>query len=103
MNTRAPKEPAPVVVVRLRTSIWKDDRGGLQIKRSITPLARKCTGHNFFTEEIDMVGADLVYAMLKNLENCEDGIYRVLHCNVSQDWETGTVDSYDFELMKEPA
>lgn len=92
------EEPAPRVVVRVRTSVFARN-GGLTFQRDIYPLKRQCEGHEFFGEDISMSGADLTLEKTLNALSVKDGLYEVRICNVKKDWETGTVDDYDFELV----
>lgn len=85
-------------IVRLRTSCWKGERG-IHIKKDITHL-RKMSGRgmNMFEEDISNIGLEEVVNRITNLYECEDGIYEILICNQSTDWETGYVDDYDYYL-----
>ena len=93
-STRTPS----LCVVRLATSSWSDRRG-LHTKRSLLWLRRLSTGFNVMEEEADCAGADLTVARILNLDDCADGIYRVVTCNERRDWETGYVDDYDYRLV----
>lgn len=85
-------------VVKLATTTWADNRG-LHTKKSITFLRRKCAGFNVLEEEAGAVGAvDAVNSIL-NLDECEDGIYEVIVCNETHNWESGHVDGYDLKLI----
>ena len=93
------KEPRPVCVVRLTTTVWHTD-DGVHIKKSLRFLKRKCVGYNILYEDCRMVGADEVVKRITNLDECEDGIYCVVTCNESHDWETPhIVEDYDYELI----
>ena len=85
-------------VVRLRTSTWSDNRGAYQ-KRSITYLRRKSSGVNGVEMGIDDAGADEFFAMLTNINSCDDGIYEVVMCDPSKDWETGYLNSWNYKLI----
>ena len=86
-------------VVRLRTSSWSD-KNGINTKRSLTFLRRKCKGYNMLEEDASMIGAEEVIPNIINLDACRDGVYEVVSCNESRDWETGIVDDYDYKLIK---
>jgi hypothetical protein len=89
------------VVVRLRTSIWNDkNRGRLTTKRELTFLQRKCNGHNFVQEDIDNDGAEATMDRIVNINQCDDGLYYVIVCNVNRDYETGYIDDWDYKLCK---
>lgn len=85
-------------VVRLRTSYW-NDKNGLHCKKSLTILRRQCIGDfNPLNEEINAVGAEDAILIITNFNECEDGIYEVVPCNETRDWESGRIDSYDLRL-----
>jgi hypothetical protein len=91
--------PVSLCVVRLTTTSWSDRRGLLWLRR----LSK---GFNVMEEDADCVGADLTVARILNIDECADGVYRVVTCNESLDFETGYVDDYDYRLVpfdaKEP-
>ena len=43
-----------------------------------------------------MMGVD---ESIINLYECDDGIYEVIMCNLSHDWETGYLDDWDLKLI----
>lgn len=85
-------------VVRIRTTAWKD-KNGCYLKKSMTFQRRKSIGHGVLEDDCDMIGSDEVIPRITNLAQCEDGLYEVLLCNESKDWETGTIDSWDYKLV----
>lgn len=85
-------------VIRLRTTTWADKRG-LHIKKSLVFLRKQCAGFNILEEDAQAVGADYVLTRILNLAECGDGLYEVVACNESHDWETGYVDDYDYRLV----
>lgn len=91
-------EPERREVVRLTTNCWRDKRG-LHIRRSLTTLKRQSSGYQILEEDCSMIGADEVVRQIVNLDECEDGVYLVVTCNESKDWETGFIDSYDYKLL----
>lgn len=92
------KEPENRVFIRLRTASWYDGKS-LHVKRSLTFLKRQCSGYNFLDDDLRSGGAEDVALTFTNLYECEDGIYEVVHCNVSRDWESGIVDDWDYKLV----
>lgn len=92
------KEPRDRVVIRLKTTSWYDGKS-LHVKRSINILKRACMGFNFLDDDMRNGGAEDTVRMFTNLDECEDGIYEVVHCNISRDWESGIVDDWDYELV----
>lgn len=99
MQTFESNEPKNRVVVRLRTVSWFDGRA-LHVKRSLTFLKRLCSGYNFLEEDIKTDGATEIALRLTNLDECEDGVYEAVPCNVVRVWETGIADDWDYELVK---
>ena len=95
------KEQKNICMVRVKTSMWSDARGAY-IKKSLMFLRRKCKGFNVLEEDISAVGAEDVLPRIMNLSECGDGIYRLITCNESRDWETGYIDDYDYKLLPEP-
>ena len=93
------REPRDRQVVRLSTNYWKDERGGLHLSKSLRTLKRKSEGYQIATEDAYMAGVDEVMQHIENLFDCEDGVYEIVTCNESTDWETGHVDSYDYKLL----
>jgi hypothetical protein len=84
--------------VRVKTTVWADKRG-LHTKKSLTFLRRQCEGFNVIAEDARAIGAEEVLPRILNLDEVEDGIYEVVVCNESHDYETGYVDSYDYRLV----
>ncbi len=104
MSTEAMLAQCPVDVnvsrctVRVKTTVWADKRG-LHTKKSLTFLRRQCEGFNVLAEDASAIGAEEVFPRILNLGEVEDGIYEVVVCNESHDYETGYVDDYDYRLM----
>ena len=98
-NFTEKKEAPPVCVVRLTTNFWGDNKG-LYSKQGLTFLRRKSSGFQILEEDISMVGAEQVFPRITNLSECKDGIYKVITCNESHDWETPhIIDDYDYKLI----
>ena len=83
---------------RVTTTTWADKRG-LHTKKSLIFLRRQCDGFNMLEEDISMIGTDDVLPKILNFSECEDGIYEIVICNESHDFETGHIDDYDFKLV----
>ena len=92
-----PKQPNRCVV-RLRTTMWAD-KTGLHTKKSLTFLRRKSEGFNVLEEDASAAGVEEVLPRILNLDECPDGVYKVVVCNESRDYETGYVDDYDYRLV----
>ena len=88
------------VIVRLKTSFWSDKKGVYQ-KRAITVLRRKSQldSYDWISDEVDMIGAEDIIKSIVNLNNSQDGVYRLIICDESTDWETGMVYDYNFKLI----
>lgn len=84
--------------VRVKTTVWADKRG-LHTKKSLMFLRRRCRGFNMLTEDTSAIGAEEVLPRILNLGEVKDGIYEVMVCNESHDYETGYVDDYDYRLV----
>ncbi|OQB69705.1 MAG: hypothetical protein BWX92_03844 [Deltaproteobacteria bacterium ADurb.Bin135] len=86
-------------VVRLSTEYYKRGRN-FYYSRVISPLTKLSKGWGPFEDEVSNVGVREAMESLINLSECADGIYKVVTCNESQDWETGIVDDYDLMLVE---
>lgn len=87
-----------VCTVRLKTATWSDSKG-LHTKKSLTFLRRQCAGYNLLEEDAGAIGADEVVTRIINLDSCKDGVYEVVACNESRDFESGYIDNYDYKLV----
>jgi hypothetical protein len=85
-------------VVRLKTSFWKDKRGGIHIKKSLIPLKLQSEGYQILQEDADNFGIDEIVDRIVNLFEVKDGVYSIEMINLSHDWETGYLESYDYQL-----
>ncbi len=85
-------------VVRLTTTFWRDERGVYQ-KKNLKFLKRKCVGYNILDEDCQMVGVEEVISRIINLDCTPDGMYKVVVCNESRDWESNIIDDYDYKLV----
>ena len=94
------EEPSVVhkCVVRLSTSVWNDGRG-VYVKKSLTYLKRKCSGYNVLKEDVSNLDIDSVLMKVINLYESLDGVYEVVVCNETKDWETGYVEDWDYKLV----
>ena len=91
--------PGSVDIVRLKTTAYKDKRGAIHRKTSIIPMRRLSVGYSLVDEDADQIGADEIFPRIENLNECKDGLYQVVMVNISRDWETGTIDDYDYRLV----
>ena len=85
-------------VIRVRTTTWSDKRG-LHQKKSLTFLRRQSKGFNLVESDLEAIGAEDVLHGILNFCDVEDGVYEVVLCNVSHDFETGYVERYDYKLI----
>lgn len=99
-SVESPKIKSENLFVRLSRGSWHNSKGIYQ-KISITFLKRK-SGHiyNFLEEDACMVGADEIIPRILNLNECRGGIYKVITCNETRDYESGMIDDYDYKLIK---
>ena len=89
-----------VTVVRLSRSFWNDENGVYQ-RTSLRVLKRKSsTKYGYvLVEDALQSSAEEVLPRVVNLHECEDGVYEVVCCNVSKDWETRYDEDWDFKLI----
>lgn len=99
LELNEPQEPKPITIVRVTTTAFRTKRG-LKFVKEITYLKRKSSGHNFLEYEVEMVDAPSVQRKIANLQEIEDGVYRVILCDISKDWEMGIIDDYRFKLIQ---
>jgi hypothetical protein len=97
---RVPVPKENQTVVKIETSYWYD-KNGAYAKKSIKVLKRKSFGYNLLLEECGMSGAECVSRIL-NFNEVNDGVYELIVCNISKDWETGQVDDWDLKLIPFP-
>jgi hypothetical protein len=97
-NVVNPQEMVRKEVVKLVTSSWCDNRG-LHIRRDLLSVKRKSIGHQCLPEDCSMIGSDEVWPRIVNLNDSKDGLYNVVICNERKDWETGSVEDYDYQLV----
>lgn len=94
-----PKEPHPLCVVRLTTSVWSDG-SGVHIKKTLRYLRKQCQGYNILDEDCSNAGVSETVKRITNLDECEDGVYKVVTCNEFAAWETPhIIEDYDYELI----
>ena len=99
MNQPIPSdEEKPCVCVSVRTSKYRTSRG-VAYYRELRFLKRRTTGFNFFEEDIAQIGADEAISQITNLNTVKDGRYKIVMVNMSYDYETGHLDSWDYELQ----
>ena len=94
----APEKQVNRCVVRLRTTMWSSGKG-VFVQKSLTFLRRKSEGFNVLEEDCGATDVGHVLSRIINLNECDDGIYEVVTCNVSHDFETGHIDDYDYRLI----
>mgnify|MGYP003426572715 FL=1 len=84
-------------VVRLVTSAWRTNRG-IFTQRALLFLKRDSIGFNILEEDCANIGAPEVTQNIL-FENHPDGLYEVVTCNESRDWESGYIEEYDYQLI----
>jgi len=86
-------------VVRLKTNVWCDSKG-LHFRKDLQFLKRLSFGYQIIEEDASNIGALDTFQQIINIDECVDGIYEVVVCNESHDYESGYVDGYDLKLIK---
>lgn len=97
INTKARQSSR--CVVRLTTSYWSNNRG-IHCKKDLQYLRRASYGFNVIEEDTSCGGAEEVVTRITNLHECDDGVYEVVICNEHRDWETGSIEEYDYKLLR---
>ena len=85
---------------------WRLGKGGNSgikylVSESLPPTGKSAVSFEYqvLEENAANIGAKGVLEKIVNLAECEDGLYEVVTCNPSTDWETGYIDDYDYELV----
>lgn len=86
------------VVVRINTTYWYD-KNGAYFKKSLKILKRKSFGYNYLLEECRMAGSYDCISRIAGIDSLPDGVYEVVVCDVSRDYETGYVEDWDLKLV----
>lgn len=85
------------MIVRLSRSYWHDHNGAY-LKISIK-LLKRLSGSDYFLEDCANAGADCLFPIITNLNQCKDGIYELDTCDEHRDWESGYIDDYKYKLI----
>lgn len=98
LNIEGLTKPEQCSVVRVSSSNYY--RGGsLVIERKLTPLKKMSIGYHPLVEgKFEML--DYLECMpIMNLHEVCDGIYQLVMCNLSYDWESGYLDDWEWKLV----
>lgn len=87
------------VVIRVTTCYWKSVNGFHSRKDCVIRKRLSGKAHSWLDDEIDGCGVDIFMEHLIGLDTCKDGLYEIVSCNVSRDWETGYIDGCDWKLI----
>ncbi len=83
-----------VNVVRVTTSSYISGSKFKTVKE-VRTMKRLSTGFDLLSEEMSNMGSDFY---IENLNTVDDGLYILRMYNMSYDWETNHLDSYDLTL-----
>lgn len=87
-----------ICVVRVGTEGFK--RGDTYFYgRTIRVIKRK-TEYDLLHDYCQQVGIQEAIENILNINSVEDGLYQLLMCNISKDYETGYIDDFNFKLVK---
>lgn len=87
-----------ITVVRLTRNRFKRSSGAFVEQVELKVIKRKSKGICQFEEDYDAIGSDTLKLII-NLHEYEDGLYELILCNVSHDYETGYPDSWKYKLI----
>jgi hypothetical protein len=62
-------------------------------------MRKLCTGYNLLEDETVNIGALDIISRISFVHDVADGLYEVVICNESRDFETGYIDDYDLRLV----
>ena len=99
MNIFSQNKEQHRTIVKLRTEYYRDSRSAY-IKKVLTTLKRKSSGYDLLLEDIDNSNAEYVLSGITNLYDVQDGIYELQTINHSKDFETGTIQDWEY-ILKE--
>jgi hypothetical protein len=93
-------EKPKTAVVKVSTSCYQTGRGFTMTKR-IEFLRRKSDREYVYSIEKDVScgGADSVIQRIVNLNEVEDGVYKMIWINEFRDWESGYIEDWDYKLV----
>lgn len=98
-NLPAVKEKAqPRLKVRLTTSVYSN-KDKVTFKKELYFYKRPNPEHLPGSIIDDLRDSAYPDQRIINLYEVPDGIYEVIWCNISHDWETGYVDNWDLKLI----
>lgn len=98
LDTETEPERIKGSVYRVGTVAY--ERGGTYVfGRSLRRMVRLSGPFDLIEEDVSVLGADEVLRRIVNLDSVNDGLYRLSTTNEQTDWETGTLDSYDYLLV----
>ena len=86
-------------IVKLTTEYYHDNKSAF-IKKKLTTLKRKSTWYNLLIEECENIDTQEVLSNIINLYNVKDGIYELIICNHSCDYETRVLKMCDYKLIE---
>ncbi len=86
-------------VVRLKTSSYKDSKGGLVSTRCLHTLKRRTT-FDLLEQELSDCGANHVFSSIININECEDGVYKLVVCDKEPNYETGYLEDWKLQLIR---
>jgi hypothetical protein len=86
------------LIVRLKTESWFDNKG-IYIKKKILFMKRLSKGFNLLLEDCVQIGSEEVDGRIINLDECSDGLYKVIICHEYRDWETGMIEDWEYKLI----
>jgi len=87
-----------ITVIKITTEYFSTKRG-IHAKKNLTFLKRKSSGQNILIEDANMGCVSDVFSRIIGLDKASDGVYSVVACNFSRDFELGIIDDWDYKLI----
>jgi hypothetical protein len=84
-------------IVRIKTEYYFSS-GAAVLKKTIRTLKRK-SDYDIVSEECLYAGEEIFFKSIVNLDECKDGVYKVIFTNIYRDWESGIIEDYDLKLI----
>lgn len=85
-------------IVRIGTEAFK--RGDTYLYGRTLRVLKSKTDFDAIHEESQNIGVQEALENIVNLQSVEDGLYSLVMCNLSHDWESGYIDDWNLKLIK---
>lgn len=88
-----------ITVVRKKTEFFVGSRNSLNIRIKLIPVKSLSFGYQPIEDDISNSDAETVLNRILNINDVNDGIYKIVSCNHFTDKDTGYVESWNYRLI----